>query len=112
MEQVSRGVILDIILALPIALLWAFFPDMLAAIFQIMGQSIINIFHNLPYSRALESEADDVGLILAAKVSILFKSYCTFEKYNKYRKRKKKICSLRSHILVARFARSRLRSKE
>ena len=71
MEQVSRGVILDIILALPIALLWAFFPDIVAALIQLFGQSIINIFHNLPYSRALESEADDVGLILAAKVRML-----------------------------------------
>lgn len=67
MEQVSRGFILDIILTLPIVLLWAFFPDVVAALFQVLGHSIINIFHNLPYSRALESEADEVGLILAAK---------------------------------------------
>lgn len=67
MEQVSRGVILDVLLALPIVLLWAVFPDAVAAIFQILGASVINIFHHLPYSRALESEADDVGLILAAK---------------------------------------------
>lgn len=72
MEQVSRGVILDMILAVPIIFLWAFFPDAVAAIFQIVGQGVINIFHNLPYSRALESEADDVGLILAAKVRVYF----------------------------------------
>lgn len=73
MEQVSRGVILDVLLALPIVLLWAVFPDAVAAIFQILGASVINIFHHLPYSRALESEADDVGLILAAKVNNFLK---------------------------------------
>ncbi|KAJ8666849.1 hypothetical protein QAD02_008511 [Eretmocerus hayati] len=66
-EQVSRGVITELILALPIAITWAIFPDLLAGFLLLLGQSIIDVFHTLPYSRALETEADTVGLLIAAK---------------------------------------------
>ncbi|XP_024940455.1 metalloendopeptidase OMA1, mitochondrial [Cephus cinctus] len=69
-EQLSNGIILDLLLALPIAIIWAFFPDLLAIIFQFLGQTVIDLIHHLPYSRALENEADQVGLILCAKACV------------------------------------------
>lgn len=58
---------LDILLALPIALIWAMFPDLLAIVLQALGVNIADILLTLPYSRKLENEADYVGLKLAAK---------------------------------------------
>ncbi|XP_014227536.1 metalloendopeptidase OMA1, mitochondrial-like [Trichogramma pretiosum] len=69
-EQVSRGIIIDLIMAIPLAVVWALFPDLYALYFTFTGQSIVNIFCNLPYSRSLENEADIVGILLAAKACI------------------------------------------
>ncbi|XP_034939463.1 metalloendopeptidase OMA1, mitochondrial-like [Chelonus insularis] len=66
-EQISRNFIQDILLAVPITLVWAIFPDLLALILQAVGINMLDIFLTLPYSRKLETEADDIGLILAAK---------------------------------------------
>lgn len=59
--------ILDILLALPVALVWALFPDLLAFVSQALGINIVDILLTLPYSRKLENEADSVGLKLAAR---------------------------------------------
>lgn len=56
-------------MTIPILLLWASFPDSLAFFLHMIGQHIVNLLHNLPYSRSLENEADEVGLNLAARVS-------------------------------------------
>ncbi|XP_058792413.1 metalloendopeptidase OMA1, mitochondrial-like isoform X2 [Phymastichus coffea] len=69
-EQVSRGIIIELLLALPIAAIWAIFPDLLAGFLLLLGQSIVDVFHTLPYSRALETEADTVGLLIAAKACV------------------------------------------
>ncbi|XP_008210236.1 metalloendopeptidase OMA1, mitochondrial-like [Nasonia vitripennis] len=69
-EQVSRGIIIELMLALPIAATWAVFPDLLAGFLLLLGQSIVDVFHTLPYSRALETEADTIGLLIAAKACI------------------------------------------
>jgi len=58
----------DFLIAIPILLVWALFPDVTAFIIHMIGERIINIMYNLPYSRVLENEADEVGLKLAAKV--------------------------------------------
>lgn len=46
------------------------FPDLLAFFIQGLAKSVLEIFLHLPYSRAVEKEADAVGLDLAAKVKI------------------------------------------
>jgi len=58
----------DFLIVIPILLVWALFPDMAAAIIHMIGERIVNIIYNLPFSRVLENEADEVGLKLAAKV--------------------------------------------
>lgn len=64
----SDQLLWDILIAIPILLVWALFPDVAAAIIHIIGERIVNIMYKLPYSRVLENEADEVGLRLAAKV--------------------------------------------
>ncbi|KAK2589191.1 hypothetical protein KPH14_002003 [Odynerus spinipes] len=66
-EQFSNALLLDVLLIIPIMLLWACFPDLIALFFHLVVQHIVNVLHSLPYSRSLENEADDVGLKLAAK---------------------------------------------
>ncbi|XP_043283183.1 integrin alpha-8-like [Venturia canescens] len=66
-EKVSYGIILDILLIIPLAALWAMFPDLLAFFLQSLAKSLLEVFLHLPYSRAVEKEADEVGLALAAK---------------------------------------------
>lgn len=69
-EQFSHSLLIDVLMVIPILLLWACFPDVLAFLSQIIGQHIINLLHNLPFSRALENEADLVGLGLAARACV------------------------------------------
>ncbi|XP_015123588.1 metalloendopeptidase OMA1, mitochondrial [Diachasma alloeum] len=66
-EQVSRNALLDILLAAPIAILWATFPDLLALLVQALGISLIDVLVTLPHSRKAESEADELGIRLAAR---------------------------------------------
>ncbi|XP_048511921.1 metalloendopeptidase OMA1, mitochondrial-like isoform X2 [Athalia rosae] len=69
-EQVSNGFIVDLLLVFPIIIIWAIFPDLIAGLLQFLGTSFVKILHDLPYSRALETEADEVGLTLSAKACI------------------------------------------
>lgn len=66
-EQVSRNALLDVLLAAPIAIIWATFPDLLALLLQALGVNIMDILVTLPHSRKAESEADDLGMRLAAR---------------------------------------------
>lgn len=68
LEALSDQLLWDFLIAIPILLVWALFPDITAAIIHIIGERIVNVMYKLPYSRALENEADEVGLRLAAKV--------------------------------------------
>ncbi|XP_046826283.1 metalloendopeptidase OMA1, mitochondrial-like [Vespa crabro] len=69
-EQFSHALLIDVLMTIPILLLWASFPDSLAFFLHMIGQHIVNLLHNLPYSRSLENEADEVGLNLAAKACV------------------------------------------
>ncbi|KAF7393584.1 hypothetical protein HZH68_010403 [Vespula germanica] len=69
-EQFSHALLIDVLMTIPILLLWASFPDSLAFLLHVIGQHIVNLLHNLPYSRSLENEADEVGLKLAAKACV------------------------------------------
>ena len=63
---------MDLLLVVPVAILWAILPtDLSAAFATFIGGSLQDILFTLPYSRAMEIEADEVGLILAAKVSCI-----------------------------------------
>lgn len=70
LENISRDTLINFLLAVPIALIWAIFPDLLAAILHLLGDDFINIFISLPYNRDLESEADFVGLLIASRACI------------------------------------------
>ncbi|XP_068204348.1 metalloendopeptidase OMA1, mitochondrial-like [Palaemon carinicauda] len=67
-EQLSRGYLLDVLILLPLAVIWAFIPsDGLALVTQWFLSQVVTVLLKLPYSRSLEEEADSVGLQLAAK---------------------------------------------
>lgn len=68
LEALSHQLLWDFLIVIPILLVWALFPDLVAAIIHMIGERILNIIYNLPFSRVLENEADEVGLKLAAKV--------------------------------------------
>ncbi|TGZ45907.1 Metalloendopeptidase mitochondrial [Temnothorax longispinosus] len=70
LEALSDRLLWDFLIAIPILLVWAIFPDLAAAIIHMIGERIVNIIYNLPFSRVLENEADEVGLKLAAKACI------------------------------------------
>lgn len=70
LEALSDQLLWDILIAIPILLVWALFPDIAAAIIHMIGERVVNIMYKLPYSRVLENEADEVGLRLAAKACI------------------------------------------
>lgn len=70
MELISNAFLIDALLVVPIVIISALFPDLAAALLQFMGQIVISVLHDLPYRRAQETEADEVGLILAAKVKL------------------------------------------
>ena len=70
-EQLSYGAIFDLLLIVPLTLLWALFPDVVALVLQVLGKTFLAVLLRLPYTRMLEKEADDIGLDLAAKVILL-----------------------------------------
>ncbi|KYM88636.1 Metalloendopeptidase OMA1, mitochondrial [Atta colombica] len=70
LEALSDQLFWDFLIVMPILLIWALFPDMTAAILHMIGERIVNVMYNLPFSRVLENEADEVGLQLAAKACI------------------------------------------
>jgi len=69
-------------MVVPFALLWALIPsDITAAILSWGVNSASDILWDLPYSRFIETEADEVGLTLAAKVICVAIKYWLVLKY-------------------------------
>lgn len=67
-EQLSHGYLLDTLILLPLAVIWAFLPsDGIAAVTHWFLLRVVEVLLKLPYSRSIEDEADSVGLQLAAK---------------------------------------------
>lgn len=67
-EHINQGYLLDLVILVPVALIWAILPsDLLAMISHWLLNMVVTLFLTLPYSRTLESEADQLGLRLAAK---------------------------------------------
>ncbi|KAG7164353.1 Metalloendopeptidase OMA1-like 1 [Homarus americanus] len=73
-EQLSHGYLLDVLILMPLAVIWAFIPsDGLAVVTHWFLNQVVQVLLQLPYSRSLENEADCVGLRLAAKMSVMDK---------------------------------------
>ncbi|CAN8003687.1 unnamed protein product [Ixodes hexagonus] len=69
-EQVSYVHLVDMIIIVFLAAIWAVMPtDGIAAVSHWFFDKVVSLLLKLPYSRKLELEADEVGLQLAAKVS-------------------------------------------
>ncbi|XP_033636534.1 metalloendopeptidase OMA1, mitochondrial-like [Asterias rubens] len=67
-EQVSFTEFVDLLLIVVLAALWALLPsDGIALVATWFKQKVVELVLEMPYSRSLEAEADEVGLILAAK---------------------------------------------
>ncbi|ELU06397.1 hypothetical protein CAPTEDRAFT_112381 [Capitella teleta] len=67
-EKISTCQLIDKMIILLLAMLWFFIPtDGIAVITQAFFKKVVDLMLHLPYSRALETEADEVGLQLVAK---------------------------------------------
>ena len=68
-ERLSKAHLLDLLMILPLAAIWAFLPNDGVSVFaHWFFRQMVTLLGDLPHSRALETEADEVGLHLAARV--------------------------------------------
>ncbi|XP_045115631.1 metalloendopeptidase OMA1, mitochondrial-like isoform X2 [Portunus trituberculatus] len=78
-EHLSQNYLLDLVILFPVALIWAVLPnDLLAALSHWLLNRVVELFLRLPYSRTLESEADHLGLRLAAKACYDVREFSAF----------------------------------
>lgn len=66
-ENLSKAFFVEMVLLIPLVLFWALLPDVAALFSQWLSSRLADIMIHLPFSRAIEKEADVVGLELAAK---------------------------------------------
>lgn len=67
-ENLSYVNFVHMALLVPLAVLWALLPnDGIAIVADWFSRKVVSVLLELPFSRGMEKEADDVGLILAAK---------------------------------------------
>jgi len=67
-ERLTNASFLNLVLLLPFALLWALLPnDGVALVANWFFDKVVEVAVELPFSRAMEAEADEVGLVMAAK---------------------------------------------
>ncbi|XP_046917247.2 metalloendopeptidase OMA1, mitochondrial [Dermatophagoides farinae] len=67
-ELASHAHIVDLLFIGLLGFVWMFFPtDTIAAIGSFISKLVMNIMMETPYSKMLETEADEVGINLAAK---------------------------------------------
>jgi Zn-dependent protease with chaperone function len=60
----------ELVLLVPLALLWALLPnDGVAVVANWFIDKVVTVMIELPFSRDMETEADQVGMLMAAKVS-------------------------------------------
>jgi len=70
-EKLTYTSFLEMLLLVPMALLWVLIPsDGIAFITSWFCDKVIDIMLELPYSRFMETEADEVGLMMAAKACL------------------------------------------
>jgi metalloendopeptidase OMA1, mitochondrial len=59
----------QLVLLVPLALVWALLPnDGIALVANWFIDKVVAIMVELPFSRDMETEADEVGMLMAAKV--------------------------------------------
>ena len=67
-EEMSHSRLIDITSIVLVGLVWAFLPSDMTALFtQYLAGQFLKFVFELPYSRGLEKEADEVGIMLAAR---------------------------------------------
>ena len=67
-EKLTMASFVQLVLLVPMAVLWAIVPnDGIAIITDWFINKVVKIFSELPFDRAQEMEADEVGLMMAAK---------------------------------------------
>jgi len=67
-EKLTLASFLQVVLLLPFAVLWAVLPnDGVALVANWFMEKVLDVMVELPFSRGMEMEADEVGLELAAK---------------------------------------------
>ncbi|XP_074598617.1 metalloendopeptidase OMA1, mitochondrial-like [Brevipalpus obovatus] len=67
-EMFSYQSFIDFFVVFMIAMIWAVIPsDLISAAVHFFLENVLSIGVKLPYNRKLETEADDVGLMLASK---------------------------------------------
>jgi Zn-dependent protease with chaperone function len=72
----SQNRLIDICSILFSGLIWSLFPnDTAAGLTQLLMEDLFKICFELPYSRFCETEADEFGLLLTARVNHLHKFF-------------------------------------
>jgi len=67
-EILTRASFIQAVLLLPMAFLWALLPnDGIAIVANWFIDQVVELILELPFSREMEMEADEVGLVMAAK---------------------------------------------
>lgn len=66
-ELVSKTHLLELLLLLPILILWTLLPDAIALSSHYITEYISSVLFELPFSRKLETEADSVGLEMISR---------------------------------------------
>ena len=67
-EKLTMASFVQLVLLVPMAVIWAIVPnDGIALITDWFINKVVEIFSELPFDRAMEMEADEVGLMMAAK---------------------------------------------
>lgn len=80
-EKVSVSHLLDFLFLISLVMIWAFCPmDTLAVVGQWIQSKLQEYVFERPYSRTLETEADKVGLQLAAKACVDVRASSVFWK--------------------------------
>ena len=76
-EQFSSLHLMDILVVVPLVFIWAVLPQVAAIITHWLSGFFSEVLFRLPFSRALEVEADLIGLQLTAKV-VTSRTYVAF----------------------------------
>ncbi|KAG8225373.1 hypothetical protein J437_LFUL005388 [Ladona fulva] len=66
-ESLSKTHFIQLLLILPVLLLWVILPNEGAVFFHWLTDKITHLMIDLPFSRNIEKEADEVGLMMIAK---------------------------------------------
>ncbi|XP_046383159.1 metalloendopeptidase OMA1, mitochondrial-like isoform X2 [Ischnura elegans] len=66
-ENLSKTHLIQMMLFIPFLLIWTILPNESAVFSHWVTHKVTDLMVNLPFSRGIEAEADEVGLLMAAK---------------------------------------------